>query len=242
MAIDYGTIRTRLADLKEKSKLKNYEFCQIYAPEKCEKSKAYAENYISAIFSGRNYPKDTNGPASIELDHLQNLIDSGMFPGLTMNYLLYGDDSPVTEKKTIDLDIHHWTLADFCEFVLALLQEYPQGINYSLSEPEKYEVEMDNGDKIEEAEYNLHLKFMEMDSLTDEGSDLGIALRSFLEEYSNCKDITSSKAREVAIKELMKAMRLDDRYSHTTLDDCHSGMRFTEYGQYGLQIKGLSID
>ena len=243
MGIDYEAVRCRVADLIDKSKLKNYDFCEIYAPEKCKTStKSNAENYISAIRTGRNYPKETSGPVKPELDHLQNLIDSEMFPGLTMNYLLYGEDVPVIENKTIDLDIRHWTLADFCEFILALLQEYPQEINYSVSEPEKYEVEMDDGDKIEETEYNLHLKFMEMDSLTDDGSDLGIALRSFLEEYSNCKDITSSKAREVAIRELVKAIRSDSRYSNTTLNDCHSGVRFTEYGQYGLQIKGLSID
>lgn len=186
MALDYNEIRGRLADLKDKSKLKNYEFCQIYAPDKCEGSKANAENYISAIFTGRNYPKDTSGPIYPELEHLQNLIDSGKFPGLTMNFLLYGDDAPAVEMKTLDLDIHRWTLADFCEFVLSIVQEYPHEISYAASEPERYEVELDEGGKLEETEYNLVLKFMEMDSLTDEGCDLGIALKSVLEEFHNC--------------------------------------------------------
>lgn len=242
MALDYNDIRGRLEDLKYKSKMKNYEFCQIYAPEKCEGSKASAENYISAIFTGRNYPKETSGPVYPELDHLQNLIDSGKFHGLTMNYLLYGDKAPTTEVKSLDLDIRHWMLSDFCEFILSILQEYPYEVAYSVSEPEKYEVEIDNGDKIGEKKYNLLLKFTEMDSLTDEGCDLGIALRVVLEEFNNCKDITSSKARDVAIKELMHAIKSDERYSGTTLDDCHTGKRFTDYGQYGIQIKGLNID
>ena len=242
MAIDYGTIRTRLADLKEKRNLKNYEFCQIYAPEKCEKSKAYAENYISAIFSGRNYPKDTNGPASIELDHLQNLIDSGMFPGLTMNYLLYGDESPVAEKKVLDTNLHNWTLADFCEFILKLLQEYPYEIRPYISDSEKYEVEYDNGEKIEEVRYSAVLKFLEMDTLNDEGSDIGLGLNTFFDEYQKCQGISSSKARDVAIKELIDAIRTDDRFSKTLLDDCHCGGRFIEYGHFGPQVKSLNIE
>ena len=242
MSLDYNNIRGRLADIKAKSKLNNYEFCKIYSPDRCTASKATAENYMSAVFTGRNYPKDTSGPVYPELDYLQNLIDSGKFPGLTMNYLLYGDESPVAEKKVLDTNLHNWTLADFCEFILKLLQEYPYEIRPYISDSEKYEVEYDNGEKIEEVRYSAVLKFLEMDTLNDEGSDIGLGLNTFFDEYQKCQSISSSKARDVAIKELIDAIRTDDRFSKTLLDDCHCGGRFIEYGHFGPQVKSLNIE
>ena len=129
MGINYEAVRMRVADLIDKSKLKNYEFCEIYAPDKCKTSKkSNAENFISAIRTGRKYPKETSGPVKPELNHLQNLVDSDLFPGLTMNYLLYGLDVPIIEKKVMDLDAKEWTLADLCEFIGNLKMMYPNQI------------------------------------------------------------------------------------------------------------------
>ena len=242
MGINYSELRNRLLKLKSDNRLNNYEFCKIYAPDKCSVKKSTVENYISTIFSGRDYPKSTSGPIYPELDHLQNLVDSGKFPGLTMNYLLYGDESPVAEKKVLDTNLHNWTLADFCEFILKLLQEYPYEIRPYISDSEKYEVEYDNGEKIEEVRYSAVLKFLEMDTLNDEGSDIGLGLNTFFDEYQKCQSISSSKARDVAIKELIDAIRTDDRFSKTLLDDCHCGGRFIEYGHFGPQVKSLNIE
>ena len=243
MAIDYNAIRARLTDLKVKSKLKNFGFCQIYAPEKCKKSQAAAENYISAILTGRNYPKDTNGPAEIKLDHLQNLVDSGRFPGLTINYLLYGSDSAMTEKQVLDLDYHHWTLADLCEFILGLIQEYYTETKIVIGDMEKVsDLPFPDENEMDETVYYLTLKFLEMNMLSDEGCDLGIGLRTFLEEYQKCQSITSSKAKEVAIKALMNAIKSDARFNSFHLDDYHTEKIFIEHGDFGPEIEKLKIE
>ena len=67
MSIDYNAVRRRLEELKRAYNLKNYDFCKIYNPDKCGKAESNATNYMSAIFSGRNYPNNTSGPAKIEL-------------------------------------------------------------------------------------------------------------------------------------------------------------------------------
>ena len=159
-----------------------------------------------------------------------------------MNYLLYGDELPQREKKVVDLNIHNWTLADFCELILAMLQAYPYAIKYNLSELDKYSISFGDGIDTTENHYYFSLKFLEMDTLDDAGCDLGLGLQTFFEELEKCQKISSSKAREIAIKELVKTIRSDDRYNKVPLDKCQGDSGFITLSYDGPQVKGLTFD
>ena len=109
-AFDSMAIRRRLEKLKTDSKMDALEFCKIYAPEKCEKSEANTRNFISQLFSGGT--SINNKQVSINIEHLLNIVNSDKFPGVTLNYLVYGDETPVKIDKTIDFDLKRWTHAD----------------------------------------------------------------------------------------------------------------------------------
>ena len=117
MGINYVEIRERLMELKKSKNMDNYEFCKIYAPEKCDSSKSNAENYISALSTGRNYPTEKHGPLLPDLEHLQNIVDSELFPDVTLDYLVYGKKEPTKVVNKIDFDLSHWTHADICELL-----------------------------------------------------------------------------------------------------------------------------
>ena len=128
MGINYDEIRERLMELKKSKNMDNYEFCKIYAPEKCDSSKSNAENYISALSTGRNYPTEKHGPLLPDLEHLQNIVDSELFPDVTLDYLVYGKKEPAKVVNKIDFDLSHWTHADICELLWALKTRYPEFI------------------------------------------------------------------------------------------------------------------
>jgi len=113
MEINYAEIRERLIALKKSKKMKNCDFCEIYAPEKCS-SKTNAENYISALSTGRDYPNPGDGPVLPDLEHLLNIVHSEEFRDVTLDYLVYGNENPARIIKELDLEPDHWTLADFC--------------------------------------------------------------------------------------------------------------------------------
>ena len=125
-AFDSMAIRRRLEKLKTDSKMDALEFCKIYAPEKCEKSEANTRNFISQLFSGGT--SINNKQVSINIEHLLNIVNSDKFPGVTLNYLVYGDETPVKIDKTIDFDLKRWTHADICEFLWVLKTRYPEFI------------------------------------------------------------------------------------------------------------------
>ena len=127
MEIDYAGIRDRLIDLKKSKKMKNSDFCKIYAPEKCC-SKSNADNYISALSTGRGYPDEEHGPLLPDLEHLMNIVNSDEFPEVTLDYLVYGVKTPVKTVEKISFDLNKWTHADFCELLWTLKTRYPKNI------------------------------------------------------------------------------------------------------------------
>ena len=237
MGIDYSKVRERLAALKDKSGMDNYEFCKIYAPEKCKKNKQTATNFISAIFSGRNYPKETSGPEYPQLEHLQNLIDSGQFPKLTMNYLLYGDDSPAIEKKVIDLDPNNWSLADFCEFIGRLKLNYPEFIDIHES--------FEHGPSLWDEEYlsdedsqkrSVSITIEEMNDIDYEPGtrvfSLGQALSMFHYRTKDTENIRDKDIRQLGFDKAVASIRERDDYVKTNLSECDKDSPFfISYGE-----------
>ena len=220
-------IRKRLEELKLSKKLSNYEFCKIYAPEKCKTQKdSLANNYISAIFSGRNYPKETSGPAKIELVHLQNIIDSDIFPGITMNYLLYGDNSPAKKEKVIDLNLEKWSLADFCELIWRLKTQYPDEIEIENNvevgrnryDPEYYWDE----------EYQKRSVTITIEEMNDidyspgkKRFSLGQALSLFHYEIRETEKVRDLEIREFGLNKVVKEIREREDFVKSDLSDCN---------------------
>ena len=237
MGINYSELRSRLLKLKTDNGLNNYEFCKIYAPDKCGVKKSTVENYISAIFSGRDYPKSTSGPIYPELDHLQNLVDSCKFPGLTMNYLLYGDDSPVVENKTVDLNLEQWSLADLCEFIGNLKMMYPNQIEIREdveAGPSRWDDECPP-DETYQKRY-IVITIEEMDDIDKEPGrtrfSIGQALSLFHYDTKDIENIRDEEIRRIGLKKVVKEIRERDDFSNTNLVDCdRKSPFFIAYGE-----------
>ena len=136
-SFDYSGIRDRLMKLKEQAGLDAYQFCEIYAPEKCS-SESNAKNYISALSTGRNYPDEKHGPLLPDIEHILNIVNSDKFPDATLNYIVYGDETPVKTIEKIDTNPEHWTIADFCIFLGKLMETQQSITTGSISEEEPF--------------------------------------------------------------------------------------------------------
>lgn len=237
MSINYNELRERLLKLKTNNQMNNYEFCQIYAPERCCTKKTNAENYISAVFSGRDYPKSTSGPIYPELNHLQNLIDSGKFPGLTMNYLLYGDDTPVVERKSIELDIEQWSLADICEFIGNLKMVYPNQIDIREdveTGPSRWDDEYSSDEIYQKRSVVITIE--EMDDINKEPGkarfSIGQALSLFHYDTKDIEMIRDDEIRKLGFDKVLREIRERDDFSNTNLIDCdRKSPFFITYGE-----------
>ena len=222
---DTMSIRRRLEKLKVESGMDALEFCKIYAPEKCEKSEAYARNYISQVFSGGT--SFNNKQVSIDVEHLLNIVNSDRFPGVTLNYLVCGDETPAKVYKAIDFDLKNWTHADLCEFLWTLKTRYPdyitiresletpaddmtpdelQGI--SLGElPQKRSISID----IEEIN--------EMASPETRTFSIGQALAWFHHDIKDSENNRDPEIREFALKKAINKMRDANRFDNPFLKD-----------------------
>lgn len=232
-SFDYTPIRDRLMKLKKDAGLDAVDFCRIYAPEILEKSESNARNYISALSTGRGYPDDRHGPLKPDIEHLQNIVNSDIFPNVTLNYLVYGDETPAKTIKELDLNIEHWTIADLCKFLGNLMDKYPYNIrtdNCTAASPE------DPNDDFDYTEAFFVIKFLKYMSINDSYIDLGMALQEFSSAYEDMKKIPSETARKTMYEQLIKAIESDERFSKQYLSDCDKDS-FTD----GQEVNGLKI-
>lgn len=240
MECDYASIRNRLQELKERAKLDNYEFCKIYAPDKCT-SKDNAENYMSAVFSGRRYPTSASRHMIPEIEYLNNIVNSELFPDVTLNYLVYGDETPAKTIEKLDLNPEHWKLADFCEFIGRLKKVYPysiKGERITVDEPYTLEGQ-------EELATNSYysLKFLEYDGFSDSGHELGGAVRACFTEYEKMNHIPSEAAKDVLFEKIIEAIHSDARFDHPLYFPGPANVdTFVEWEDYGQEFKGLSLE
>ena len=237
-SFDYSGIRDRLMKLKEQAGLDAYKFCEIYAPEKCS-SESNAKNYISALSTGRNYPDEKHGPLLPDIEHLLNIVNSDKFPDTTLNYLVYGDETPVKTIEKIDTNPEHWTIADFCLFLGNLADRYP-AISFAHSEPQDIPINV-NGEELAETQYNFIIKIPEYDSLSESGHDLGMALSEFVKRYEEMKQINSESVQKVMYDKIKEAIQKDKRFSEQSLASCDSDS-FTYMSEDGPAIDGLKLD
>lgn len=240
-AFDTMSIRRRLEQLKVESGMDALEFCKIYAPEKWEKSEGYARTYISQVFSGGT--SFNNKQVSIDIEHLLNIVNSERFPGITLNYLVYGDETPVKTIEKVDLKPEHWSLADFCVFLGKVLDKHTD-IMFQKHVKEDLDIDTKDIKGLEDEDftfYNLVITIPEYFALTGEGNDLGIGLGEYLDAHSDLKDIKSEKARTTMYEQLIKAVYADKRYSEQSLDSCN-GDSFTAWEDGGKAIIGLNIE
>ena len=236
--IDYDAIRERLIEIKKAANLDNYEFCKIYAPERCS-SKSNADNYISALSTGRNYPDEKHGPLLPDLEHLLNVANSDVFPDVTLNYLVYGDKTPIKTIEKLDLDLEHWTIADLCLLLGNLADRYP-AISFAHSEPQEIPINV-NGEELAETQYNFIIKIPEYDSLSDSGHDLGMALSEFVKRYEEMKQINSETVQKVMYEKIKEAIQKDKRFSEQSLASCDHDS-FTYMSDDGPATDGLNLD
>lgn len=236
---DFMPIRKRLLELKEKSGLKSVEFCRIYAPEISEKTEHYAETYISALFSGRTF--SGNKPLTPDIPHLLNIVNSNEFPDVTLDYLIYGDETPAKTIKQLDLDPAHWTLADFCEFMGKLKRVYPYSIKGEKTKAdEPYTLD---GQEELATNYYYSLKFLEYSGIADSGYDLGGAVRACFTEYEKMNLIPSEEVRETFFKKIVEAIHSDIRFAQPLCSPGPVGAdNFVEWEDYGQEFKGLSLE
>ena len=203
MEMDYAGIRERLIDLKKSKKMSNSDFCKIYAPEKCS-TKSNAENYISALSTGRNYPDEEHGPLIPDLEHLMNIVNSDEFPEVTLDYLVTGNKTPIKVVEKISFDLSKWTHADFCELLWTLKTRYPQNIT------------IDNyiGDHLISAgklciDRNIVIRIDEVKETNGKPEEfsLGQAIALFRYDVSETENLRSSKIREIGFSDAVEKMR-----------------------------------
>ena len=206
---DYMPIRNRLADLKEKAGMDALEFCKIYAPEKYEKTEGYARTYISQVFSGGT--SFNNKPVLPDIEHLLNIVNSDKFPEVTLDYLVYGDETPAKTVEKLDLNPEHWTIADFCLFLGKLMELQPSIRIKSDLLDEEYIGE--DGTDTSTSHY-LSICFREYEEYTGNADDLGGALHAFTSAYENMKNIDSDTARKVMYEQIITAVKSDKRFSN----------------------------
>lgn len=225
MGINFVDIRERLIALKKSRKMNNYDFCRIYAPEKCT-SKTNAENYISALSTGREYPNQGDGPLYPDLAHLQNIVDSDEFPDVTLNYLVYGTETPAKVINKIDFDLSHWTLADFCEFLWTLKIRYPKNINIENEINDRVNI---YGEPIIERQAVIRIDEINEDPGKREEFSLGQAIVLFQYEAGDTENNKSLKVRELGFSEAVKLMRSRSSFL-TDLSNCNETPFIRIYG------------
>ena len=231
---DYMSIRNRLAELKEKAGMDALEFCKIYAPEKCEKSEANARNYISQVFSGGT--SINNRQVSLDIEHLLNIVNSDKFPDVTLNYLVYGDETPTKTIEKLDLNPEHWTIADFCLFIGKVMDLHPS----IRTKSDLLEEEYIGDDGIETSfSHYLSICFREYEEFTGNSDDLGGALHAFTSAYENMKNIDSDTARKVMYEQIITAVKSDKRFSNK-LSSCEIDNFHKNY-ESGPTFVGLDI-
>ena len=234
MGIDYRSIRERLIGLKKQAKMNNFDFCKIYAPEKCT-SKTLADNYISALSTGRNYPNERSGPVLPDLEHLQNIVDSERFAGVTMDYLLYGDRTPARVIKTVDLDLTNLTHADFCELLWSLKIKYPDKITIC-KDTEYYDcnAEYDTGYSYPQKESMIIKIEASTTSIYNDEIDfsLGKAIGYFYYDMKDADSIHNEEVRQFAFSKALENVRdktyVDNPY-FKKLSDCDSDFVFIHF-------------
>lgn len=225
MGINFEEIRERLITLKKSKKMNNYDFCRIYAPEKCT-SKPNAENYISALSTGREYPNQGDGPLYPDLEHLQNIVDSDEFPEVTLNYLVYGDETPAKVERKIDFDLSHWTHADFCEFLWTLKTHYPKNITIENEIKDHLNI---YGEPISERQAVIRIDELYEDPGKTEEFSLGQAIVLFHYDVSDTENVKSLKVRELGFSEAVKTMRGRAPFL-TDLSNCNDTPFLVLYG------------
>ena len=235
-AFDSMAIRRRLEKLKDDYGMDAIEFCKIYAPERCEKSDANARNYISQVFSGGT--SINNKPVPITIDHLLNIVNSDKFRDVTLDFLVYGDVTPVKTVEKLDLDPEHWTVADFCIFLGKVMDAHPSiKIESELIE-ETYTY---NGQEMSDISHYLAIRFLEYDGGCGVGYDLGGALRAFTDAFKTMKELPSKTTRDVMYKQIVNAMNSDERFSKSSLSS-RGENSFIDCDEDGEKFVGLSID
>ncbi len=211
MGINYDEIRERLMELKKSKNMDNYEFCKVYAPEKCDSSKSNAENYISALSTGRNYPTEKHGPLLPDLEHLQNIVDSDVFPEVTLDYLVYGDETPAKVVNAIEFDLSKWTHADLCEFLWTLKIRYPK----SISIEDNFETPIDEstyvpGDFVPQKR-SVTINIEEMNNWEQYGQEryfsIGQALSSFHNDMKDTENNRDEEIRQFGFRKAVEKMR-----------------------------------
>ena len=223
MSLNYEAIRERLLELKVSKNMSNFDFCKIYAPEKTEPTmknpqkdpKSKADNYISALFSGRDYPDAKHGPLYPDLVHLQNIVDSNVFPDVTLNYLLFGDETPVKIEKRIDFDLSHWTYADFCELIWTLKTQYPERIIIEdVFESPLDDVSTDDWEYVPKGEIpqkrTITIKIEELDSLScipGREFPLGQAMVAFHHKIEDSENNRDEEIRKLALSKAVNKIR-----------------------------------
>ena len=203
MEIDYAGIRDRLIDLKKTKKMSNSDFCKIYAPEKCC-SKSNADNYISALSTGRNYPDEEHGPLLPDLEHLMNIVNSDEFPEVTLDYLVYGVKTPVKTIEKISFDLNKWTLADFCELLWTLKTRYPNSITIENDIEDHLNI---YGEPVTEREVVIRIDEIKDSNGKQIEFSLGQALVLFHYEVNDTENSRNAKIRELGFSEAVTEMR-----------------------------------
>ena len=234
---DYSEIRNRLMKLKEQAGLDAYQFCEIYAPEKCS-SESNAKNYVSALSTGRNYPDEKHGPLLPDIEHLLNIVNSDKFPDATLNYLVYGDETPVKTVEKIDTNPKNWSIADFCIFLGKLMDAQPIIKTEELSETESCIVD---GQDLGKTVKYFAVKILEYDGESSLSYDLGDAVHEFVSQYNEMKKISSKTAQEVMYEQIRKAVYSDDRYTKKTLITLDSDSFWHNY-ESGEEFDGLKLN
>ena len=234
--IDYNAIRERIFALKKSAKLSNYEFCKIYAPEKCT-SKTLADNYISALSTGRGYPDERHGKLLPDLSHMQNLVNSELFPHVTLNYLVYGDEEPSKIVEKIDFDLKHWTHADFCEFLWTLKVKYPKSItiqdNFRSATVVHEELPFPEPEDAQYRSITITIEEVnQIDYCPERIFSLGQAVSSFHEEMKGVEDNRDEDIRNYAFKKAVKKIRNRSVIKNPFLDDISNCEKDTPFGIY----------
>lgn len=234
--LDTMPIRRRLEKLKIDSGMDALEFCKIYAPEKCDKSEANARNFISQVFSGGT--SINNKPVSINIEHLLNIVNSDKFPDVTLDYLVYGDETPTKTIEKIDTNPENWTIADFCIFLGRLMDNQQCIKTDTVLEEEPF---MLDGQEMAETMRYFAIKILDYDGLSSSGYDLGNAISEFVSHYDEMKKISSKSAQEFLYDKIKNAVYSDERYSKQLLTS-HTEDSFFEYDETGQVFIGLKLE
>lgn len=223
--IDTMPIRRRLETLKVESGMDSYDFCKIYAPERCKKTKDNARNYISQVFSGGT--SINNKPVPINIEHLLNIVNSDKFPGVTLNFLVYGDENPVKIEKTIDFDLKRWTHADICEFLWVLKTRYPEFITIEencetpVEDRSPEELQFYFGQEVP-IKRTINISIEETNDIDASYSrvfSIGQAIALFHYDMRDSEDNHDPEIRELALTKAVNRMRSREQLNNPYLKD-----------------------